>query len=733
MREWILNRTSKWKQSIAIQSVFLNLVYLFGIQLFWRPFLASDDFFMSNIVYGVSKNDYDYQVTFMNFIYGRWIVFLMRLFPKVPWYTISFYFLIFMALTLFTYMILKWNDSYAGLLLANILLLYFSYEGYVSIHFTKVAGIVGGAALFALLSDNAYDGKRLWRRKLAGLALLFAACLVRIDCAKMVIGGWCLVFVWEVCEHLWKKQKVSLRYFTIKTGWLFFGVCIFFTTPKLSWMGMSEEERVVWTQFWQYNRVRSAIQDYPEIVDYQKNKEVYDAIGISENDLYIYENWNWDRAAVTLEQGEIILAIRNKDDARVQELLAAYLSKEKESKTKESESKEKQLRLAAMPVWPVWHNLVSMAKKVFDLNTMRGFFKLFPKSFLEIDVFIAYFTIIMFVSICWNIRLRDWGKAVIVSAGMLLLLNYYLYMNGRYLQHRVDVGLILIVTVVFLHFIMKQTYPLNDKIKSGAVFVGIISLSMLSGKYFFWWEDNPINQHIHECNKMFYAETSVDAIHDYFIARSRKQGCLSQVCYDAYTVPQVGTMQNILINSWPDFFYKSGPFVNIIDNEEKYLVMLNGDNNESAWQKYFTEHVGGKSDVSLVQVKQYLERKVYRVRSKPAKETVDLPAQMLISGMEVENLESIVSDKRLTVSGTAYLAGNSGFGQESYLQIVDSQSGEYELYDMLAACDETKKYGEDGYFAKLFADIELPEFYDNGDKVNIIIEQNEKFYLEQIQ
>lgn len=56
-----------------------------------------------------------------------------------------------------------------------------------------------------------------------------------------------------------------------------------------------------------------------------------------------------------------------------------------------------------------------------------------------------------------------------------------------------------------------------------------------------------------------------------------------------------------------------------------------------------------------------------------------------------------ISDDQMHISGTAYLEGQSGFDQNTYIQIVDKETGEYVLYDTLAVCDGTKKYGDEGY------------------------------------
>ena len=125
------------------KSFILNLIYMGGMLLFFAPFLSIDDYVMSEYGYGVFSDDYDYCVRYENFIYGRLITSLMKLFPDIPWYTVLFYIWIFISLTLFAYIVLIYFDNYLGIVVANTMLLFFSYEGYVCIQFTKVSGIIG--------------------------------------------------------------------------------------------------------------------------------------------------------------------------------------------------------------------------------------------------------------------------------------------------------------------------------------------------------------------------------------------------------------------------------------------------------------------------------------------------------------------------------------------------------------------------------------------------------------
>ena len=739
------NRIAVWickgRQNIVVMSILLNLIYLLSMLIFFDPFFSIDDYLMSNIAYGVYGADYDYQLTYMNFWYGRVIVFLLRLFPKIPWYTVLFNVWIFMALTLLTYVILKWSNNYAGMLLSNLLLLFFSYEGYVAIQFTKVAGMLAASALLVLFSEQLS-----WKPKVLGVGLWILSCMIRQDCAKMVIGIWALLLIWKEGFYFFTNKKFSIQKSAKRSTFFLLSLCIFFLVPKISSAGLPEEEKDFWRLYWKHNAIRSALQDY-SVPDYETYKEAYKVMGITKNDLHLFWSWNWDCSVITLEKGEIIQAMREGDNEKVEELLLMFqfgeyysgIGKGEKEDTLIVRQTEKNCSISGkkteipIVVVDLIDALALQVKKIFNIDRIMSYFKIFPRVFLKIDVWVVYFIMLLLVPICWGIRKRDWCKGVLMSAGMLLLLNYYLYINGRYLQHRADVGIVFVVIVTFLLLITEQEYSLVDREGRKKWAFAITVCLLLNGKYIHWSDDyqTPNKQSI-ALNQIFFKETANDTEHYYVTGRNRELGSMILVfSKNAYDIPKIGVMQNVLRgNSILELLKEDNYFIDMIDNENKYFIMANTDQNETAWEIYFTEHSGTKTE--LVLVKQFLGKKIYRVRSKAVRQMVDVSEMTESIDVKAEKTEYKVSKSKLEFFGTAYLSDENGFSQNAYIQIVDSRTGEYELYDTLASCDETKSYGDEGYFAKLFAEIELPDFYNQNSKINLVIEQDGKFYYKQI-
>lgn len=81
-----------------------------------------------------------------------------------------------------------------------------------------------------------------------------------------------------------EHRKIDRRKLLQEIGCLMAGIFIFLVIPKVP--QYSSEENGYWSYYWQMNAVRSAIQDY-EMPDYATYKEIYEKLGISQNDIYM--------------------------------------------------------------------------------------------------------------------------------------------------------------------------------------------------------------------------------------------------------------------------------------------------------------------------------------------------------------------------------------------------------------------------------------------------------------
>ncbi len=723
---WII----KVKSNVIIKSVLLNLLYLFGMNLLFRAFFSDDDFLMSEKCYGIFEDDYDYRLNYINHNYGKFLVFLLKLFPNIPWYTIVFYICIFISLTLLTCIILEWKNDILGFIISNILILFISYEGYISIQFTKVAGITGAVGFFVLLLT--YSS---WKQKGVGIGLLILSCMLRYNVAQMVVSAWIVIFILKnVLDRLQYKYIDKKK--IIREGiCLIAGVIVYCGIPHIP--QYSSDENVYWSYYWKMNAIRSAIQDY-EVPDYVENKEVYEKIGVSPNDIYIWRSWNPDSYAMTLQRGQIIQKLQSGEQVNIEELdTEIYTDKDPWLNIKQKDEKivEKENTLLRN----IKSKIVSiqrLLKKVFNWQSFSQFCKKFPKAFLTMDVFFSYLILIFSMILIGGFALKKIVGAVGISFAIMELLNYYLFINQRYLIHRVDVGILLLACLGFLFCMMDKNESREHSKKNISLYIVLI-IVLLGGKYGVYSEDKKrVSDLTMEQNNVFFQNTAEDDKYCYLLTTTREDGVRQNAFfYDVFDVPKEGSCKNCF---YGNNLYEASRrreygiknlFTEIVDNNI-YLVMKENDTNQEAWRIYFSEHT--ESDVSLTLVKQFLGKKIYRVHSKPFEEIIDLSKVDDTNEMVVSQIKCIVSESKLNFLGVAYLKGKNGFSQNTYIEILDTETGNYKLYNTVMRERDDKTLTDDGYFSNISAELDLPEFYSSDDTINLVIEQSGKIYSRQL-
>ena len=129
----------------------MNVLILALMLLVMSPsFESNDDTTMCQMVNG-SLGVYDAHIMFQNYLLGLLYKTLYMAACTIPWYAIIQYVVLLTAFSTVTYVILQKMDHYCGLCVTVILLIFFAYECYFKLQFTKTAGIAGGASVLLLL------------------------------------------------------------------------------------------------------------------------------------------------------------------------------------------------------------------------------------------------------------------------------------------------------------------------------------------------------------------------------------------------------------------------------------------------------------------------------------------------------------------------------------------------------------------------------------------------------
>lgn len=676
-------------EHLLVLVILLNLAYLVINLLLYDPVWRADDYYIAANIYGVYLDEYDANPIYTTALYGHLVTFFLNICGDLPWYTILSYTWVFASLCLLSYVILLHNRTKISWVIVNLIILFFSFEGYMCMQWTKTSAIAIGTGMFALV----FPTKNKWIKPIA-VALFLVGAFFRTANVLMVIGSWGVTFGILSIYYFLKKNydlcKSSIVNIS-KVVVLYLVFQILLNMTNIMFVEKSEEL----DKFQKWTSYRSQVQDYA-VPEYNENKEIYIKYGITQEDIEFIYQWGFDVYNYELYEN-ISLAIEEINQQNVSQVDGGK--------------------------WSV------LIEKIVDS------FHTFPISFLKMDVFYCY--IILVIILLYYSKKENGGFLVGFTFALLMGLNIYLFVKGRYLKHRVDVAIIFTICLILVYLFMHYRHDFIEKSVSNKMIFIILLLLIITPVRMFTDDRHTVSQTDIANNKVFYANASEDK-HFYLFVNTRSENDRKSYGFDIYDTPQIGLMKNTfgLIMATPkvqDAIESLGiedPYLDVIDGTNMYLVTGESDSMLQEVLKYI-EKKSGKS-VYIVCVKEFLGKSIYRVNSKDITDVYDFTnvSNDIISVNQ--NIQTIVVNGRLNIAGSVYIEGENDFYQNIYIDVVDSQSEEHQLFYTLQTLNQEYEMGESGWCSNISANVNLPEFYDESDAIYLIIETLDITYRYQI-
>ena len=382
--------------SLAFNIFMMLLLY----RLFDPVFEGSDDITVVQFVNG-SCGSFDPHMVYQNYLVGLVLTGLYRHFPLIPWYSWFQFLGLCASFTAITYVLCCRVRKGAGFALALLVQSFAAYECYINIQYTKTAGVLAAAGMLLIwngLWGGGEDRKILKADLLWGISLVICSVLGRYAqsaaCAALTAGIPLLMFL-----DAGKNKSVPGR------GRIFCRcliTCLVLGALCAALVVFDRniyEKDPVWKNFVEYNNTRSELMDYgmPKFEEYE---DIYKELGISRTAYDLFDTWN---------SGDT--------DVFSTEVMKKLL----------------QVRKAKEP----------------GLETVKEFAREVPKGFLK-NRLVKCFLVALGL---WLLFGRHDGRALAALAAEILLfgaLYYYLFLKGRYLYNRVDVGLWISALTVLL-------------------------------------------------------------------------------------------------------------------------------------------------------------------------------------------------------------------------------------------------------------------------------------------
>lgn len=362
----------------------INVVFLIIYACCFEPLYEyNDDLTISFLVEGAFGKPSEYLI-YQNVLWGKFLILLYQMIPVIKWYNVLLYAFTFGAFLGISYALIRIAGRKIGGCISAIIVLFCGYQSYVIFQYSRIATIATAAGMLLLFMAIEYAESKLEKRVclIAGAILAIWGSMLRFQMFALAVavtaGGIGIYRVWR----LWSEKK---------EGWLKqIGtyVAVFGTVGALS-VGLYVVDRLHyttdegWSAFMEFNEVRTELWDYG-FPDYAENYETYLKAGMTPNDFWFYLCWNMDVDYVTTENLQII----------------------------------------------------ADAKEAREFS-VKEFIKLYPASFIAINIFVLYLVVAIVVV---GLNKKNLFFALYGFAAVMAIEAYFFY-TGRYGIPRVDVSM----------------------------------------------------------------------------------------------------------------------------------------------------------------------------------------------------------------------------------------------------------------------------------------------------
>lgn len=272
-------------------SFLLNAVFLFLLLLIVRPYYETNDDVSLQSFFNLSRGVQDPYTRSANYIFGWILSVAYRITRQLPWYSLFFYFVIFVSLTSLSYIILsRFRDGWLAGMLVGMILLVFGYQTYIVINFTRVSAVA--AASGTILTVNSMRGRKAdkWGI-LIGALLVFAGYIIRPQgaiaaCACASAAGIWLLLGIPSDAGKGRRNRLFARYLICLLP-----VVILVAGAKA--MDVHEREtNPARQEFYEYGNERIAVMDHG-FPKFKENKEAFKKLGINYTAWQLYKKWNF--------------------------------------------------------------------------------------------------------------------------------------------------------------------------------------------------------------------------------------------------------------------------------------------------------------------------------------------------------------------------------------------------------------------------------------------------------
>lgn len=402
-------------------AIAVNILFLLFLLLVTRPYFETNDDITLACFFNRARGVQDAYTDLSNWIFGALLSLCYRITAQLPWYILFLYGAVFISLTTVTHILLSRFDGWAGGMLACVFMVFFGYECYTAVNFTKAAGCAAAAGA-CLIYFSVKEEKLHLSGVIFGALMILMGYVIRpeegMGAAASTIAG-ALFLVLRIPRDV-EKGKRGRRFLRYVLSALLAVVLVAGAKGADIYARISSPERQAYDE---YMGVRTQIMDYG-FPNFSRNQEAYQKLDINKNAWQLYRTWNFYDT--------------EKFPAEVMQKVADLQPERK-----------------------------------LDRQAVRDFLKQYPDKFFENQIFLVYLFVLVLV-ILYGIRSRETFFSVILHLAVMGLLFFYLFFEGRYGLRRVDVGIWWGGVLGLLVMLDPQAFHVDKKAAIAIMFFALI-------------------------------------------------------------------------------------------------------------------------------------------------------------------------------------------------------------------------------------------------------------------
>ena len=306
----MLEKLKKFKNSNLFIVILINLI-IFGIVniMFDIKYEQVDDFIIYNLYSGLDGT-YNIHGIYIHPLICMLLSMLFRIIPQINWHTIFLLSMQFICFTIIGNRILKKHKNpisiimyivFAGVFYTTLLLL---------IQYTSVAALLILTAFFIIVDEfesrkerqkenreisvgkneeNTQEENKQSRKSIILASILFAiGIMTRMQSLMIIVPFFLLYAIYNLI--IWEKKKVTNQeLLKLVKQYLIIGIITIIVYVSNIIIYQSND---LYREYMEYNDIRAVLHDM-SYTSYEENKEIFDEIGWSKNDHYLFYTFNF--------------------------------------------------------------------------------------------------------------------------------------------------------------------------------------------------------------------------------------------------------------------------------------------------------------------------------------------------------------------------------------------------------------------------------------------------------